>query len=171
MATIVWMTGLSGSGKSTISRKLKERMENSVILDGDIIRSGLCKGLGFSIEDRKENISRIAYVAKIILDNNINVIVPAITPTNDLRDTVKSIVGNNLIMAWIRCPLSICEGRDVKGLYGKARNGEIKNFTGIDSPFDEPNDYDVICDTENLTIDDCSYIILNHLYRTTGIRY
>lgn len=165
------MTGLSGSGKSTISQKLKERMINSVILDGDIIRSGLCKGLGFSLEDRKENISRIAYVAKIISDNNINVIVPAITPTNDLRDIVKSIVGDDLVMVWIRCPLNICEGRDVKGLYGKARNGEIKNFTGIDSPFDEPKNYNVICDTENLTVDDCSYLILNYLYGATGVRY
>lgn len=156
MANVIWMTGLSGSGKSTIADEIRESLKPVVVLDGDIVRAGLCKGLGFSLEDRNVNISRIAHAAKIIVDCGIDVIVPVIAPTTEIRNMAKSIIGDKFKLIWIKCPLSICENRDVKGLYKKARSGEIKNFTGIGSPFNDPIDADVICDTSELTISMCA---------------
>lgn len=162
IGTTIWMTGLSGSGKSTIANRLSDVIPNSVLLDGDIIRSGLCSDLGFSVEDRYENIRRIAHLAKIMSDNGLNPIVPAITPTNDIREMAHKIVGSNFHLLWIKCPLEICEDRDVKGLYAKARNGELKQFTGIDSPFEIPN-AEIVCDTSDQTIDESVDFILKKL--------
>lgn len=159
IGTTIWMTGLSGSGKSTIANRLSDLIPNSVLLDGDVVRSGLCSDLGFTIDDRKENIRRIACLAKIMSDNGLNPIVPAITPCNEIREMAQKIVGTNFHLVWVKCPLEICEDRDVKGLYAKARKGELKQFTGIDSPFEIPN-AEITCDTSAFDLDECvSYIL------------
>ncbi len=140
---VLWLTGLSGSGKSTIAQNLERKLFNegffAQVLDGDNIRSGINNNLGFSIEDRKENIRRIAEIAKLYLNSGVITINSFISPTIAIRDFAKSIVGEiDFIEIYINAPLEICEQRDVKGLYKKARKGEIKGFTGIDSPYESP---------------------------------
>ena len=140
---VIWMTGLSGSGKSTIAIGLERRLYEEGILtellDGDNIRSGINNNLGFSEEDRLENIRRISEISKLFLNCGIVCINCFVSPTNEIRDLAKRIIGeNNFFEVYINTPLSVCEERDVKGLYKKARAGEIKDFTGIDSPFEEP---------------------------------
>ncbi len=142
-AKVLWLTGLSGSGKSTIAQALERKFYNegffAQVLDGDNIRSGINNNLGFTIEDRKENIRRIAEIAKLYLESGIITINSFISPTIEIRDYAKSIIGEeDFIEIYINAPLEICEKRDVKGLYKKARAGEIKNFTGIDSPYEAP---------------------------------
>lgn len=164
IGTTIWMTGFSGSGKSTIANKLADIIPNSVLLDGDVVRSGLCSDLGFTVEDRYENIRRVAHLAKIMSDNGLNPIVPAITPTNKIRDMANDIVGSNFHLIWIDCSLEVCEERDVKGLYAKARSGELKQFTGIDSPFDIPKS-ELTCNTDKYDIDSCVDHVLRYLRR------
>lgn len=139
---VVWMTGLSGSGKSTIAIGLEKMLENNYfaqVLDGDNIRSGINNNLGFSINDRKENIRRIAEVAKLYVESGIICICSFISPTIEIRNYAKNIIGeNDFIEIYINAPIEVCEKRDVKGLYQKARQGLIKNFTGIDSPYEPP---------------------------------
>ncbi len=140
---VLWLTGLSGSGKSTLAkaveRKLYEAGRLTMLLDGDNMRTGLNRNLGFSEDDRKENIRRIAEVAKLFLDNGIITIASFVSPTEEIRQTARSIIGaGDFLEIFVNCPLEECESRDVKGLYKKARTGEIKNFTGIDAPFEEP---------------------------------
>lgn len=140
---VFWLTGLSGSGKSTIAQALERKMYNNgffaQVLDGDNIRSGINNNLGFSIEDRTENIRRISEVAKLYLNSGVITINSFISPTIKIRDFAKSIVGaDDFIEIYINAPLEVCEARDVKGLYKKARRGEIKGFTGIDSPYEAP---------------------------------
>jgi len=142
-AKVLWFTGLSGSGKSTIAtgveRKLFELGYFVQVLDGDNIRSGLNSNLTFSAEDRTENIRRIAEVAKLYLNSGIIAICSFISPTKAIRELAKSIIGaEDFIEIFVDTPLEICESRDVKGLYKKARAGEIKNFTGLDAPFERP---------------------------------
>ena len=140
---VVWMTGLSGSGKSTIAalleRKLLENGYFAQVLDGDNVRSGINNNLGFSLEDRKENIRRIAEVAKLYLNSGIITICTFISPTREIREFAKQIIGEaDFLEVYVDAPLEVCEQRDVKGLYQKARRGEIKEFTGISSPFEHP---------------------------------
>lgn len=140
---VLWLTGLSGSGKSTLAkaveRKLYEAGRLTMLLDGDNMRTGLNRNLGFSEDDRKENIRRIAEVAKLFLENGIITIASFVSPTEEIRQTARSIIGaGDFLEIFVNCPLEECESRDVKGLYKKARTGEIKNFTGIDAPFEEP---------------------------------
>ncbi len=140
---VLWLTGLSGSGKSTIAQHLERKLFDegffAQVLDGDNIRKGINKNLGFSIEDRRENIRRIAEIAHLYLNSGIITINSFISPTKAIRDFAKSIVGeNDFVEIYINAPLEICEQRDVKGLYQKARRGEIKGFTGIDSPYEAP---------------------------------
>ena len=140
---VFWFTGLSGSGKSTIAaafeRTLYERGFFVKVLDGDNIRSGINKNLGFSLEDRTENIRRIAEVAKLFLDSGVIVLCSFVSPTREIRDYAKNIIGiDDFVEVFVDTPLEVCEQRDVKGLYKKARAGEIKGFTGIDSPFEPP---------------------------------
>ena len=140
---IIWFTGLSGSGKSTIADHLEQELFNSgfktYLLDGDNIRHGLNKNIDFSDEGRKENIRRIGEVAKLFLDAGIIVITAFISPFREDRDAVRALVEpDEFVEVFVDCPLEICESRDVKGLYAKARRGEILNFTGISSPFEEP---------------------------------
>ncbi len=153
----VWFTGLSGSGKSTISRKLEHYLREQVykveILDGDIVRQNLTKGLGFSREDRDTNIRRIGFVAHLLTRNGVIVLVSAISPYRDIRDEVRERIGD-FIEVFVDAPLSVCEDRDVKGLYKKARAGEIKNFTGISDPYEPPLNPDVICNTDQEDVEE-----------------
>ena len=139
---VLWLTGLSGSGKSTIADKVHEKLKNDFRierLDGDIVRQHITKGLGFSKEDRDENIKRIAYIAEVLSRHGVGVIASFISPYKEEREHVKKTV-DNFIEVHINTPLDICEKRDVKGMYAKARRGEISNFTGVSDPYEEPED-------------------------------
>lgn len=145
---VIWLTGLSGAGKTTLAKAIEKEIQSkgyfTKSFDGDIIRQGLNNDLGFSLEDRLENIRRIAELTKIFLDSGIIVIISFITPTIQMRQLARSITGENrFIEVFVNAPLEVCEQRDVKGLYAKARRGEIKNFTGIDSVYEAPLNPDV----------------------------
>ncbi|MBX2841061.1 MAG: adenylyl-sulfate kinase [Flammeovirgaceae bacterium] len=155
---VLWFTGLSGSGKSTLTsaleQKLYEEEMHTYILDGDNVRSGLNKGLTFSDEDRKENIRRISEVAKLFADAGLITLTAFISPFKEDRALAKSLVGEDEFMEiFVDCPLEICEQRDVKGLYQKAREGKIKKFTGIDSPFEAPENADVVIHTDRQSLE------------------
>ena len=143
---VLWMTGLSGAGKSTLAYALEKKLQSQNILcevlDGDNLRNGINSGLGFSENDRLENIRRTAEIAKILCDNNFIVICSLITPENSMRKLASGILGNKFRLIHISTPLTECIRRDVKGLYKKAEAGEIKNFTGISAPFDAPANAD-----------------------------
>ncbi len=147
----VWFTGLSGAGKTTISRaveqELRSRRRLVEILDGDIVRQNLTKGLSFSKEDRDENIRRIGFVAHLLTRNGVIVLVSAISPYREIRQEVRERIGD-FIEVYVNAPLEVCEQRDVKGLYKKARSGEIKQFTGIDDPYEAPLKGEVVCRTD-----------------------
>lgn len=153
----VWFTGLSGAGKTTISRavgnQLKSYGQKLEILDGDVVRLNLCKGLGFSKEDRDENIRRVAFVAGLLTRNQVTVLVSAISPYREIRQEVRERI-SNFVEVYVNAPLQVCEQRDVKGLYKKARAGEIKNFTGIDDPYEPPFNPDVECRTDLETVEE-----------------
>ncbi len=149
---VIWFTGLSGSGKSTVAialeRYLFEKGYFCQVLDGDNIRSGINNNLGFSIEDRTENIRRIAEISRLYLNSGIIVLASFISPTNEIRQYAKGIIGeSDFVLVHVDAPLEVCENRDVKGLYKKARKGEIKGFTGIDSPFERPDKADYVINT------------------------
>lgn len=165
---MLWFTGLSGSGKSTVAialeRELQKRGLLCRILDGDNIRSGINKGLGFTAEDRRENIRRIAEVAKLFVDTGIITIAAFISPSNDLRCMASDIIGaEDFKEVYISTPLEVCEARDVKGLYAKARRGEIKNFTGISAPFEAPEHPALSIDTSKVSLEDSVKQILTFL--------
>lgn len=156
---VIWFIGLSGSGKSTLAseveRQLYERGRHTYILDGDNIRSGLNSDLDFSDASRKENLRRIGEVAKLMVDAGIITLTAFITPFEEERTRVKDLIGpENFIEVYVNCPIEECEKRDVKGLYAKARRGEISNFTGISSPFEEPQNPDVLVPTHELSIEE-----------------
>lgn len=156
-SVMVWFTGLSGSGKSTIAialeRELHKRGLMCRILDGDNIRSGINNNLGFSPQDRVENIRRIAEVGKLFIDTGIITLAAFISPNNDLREMACNIIGpDNFLEIYVSTPLEACEKRDVKGLYAKARKGEIKEFTGISAPFEEPAHPALTLDTSRLSL-------------------
>jgi len=167
---VVWLTGLSGCGKSTIANKLStllyEEKKLSYILDGDNIRFGLNSDLGFTEIDRKENIRRIAEVAKLMVDSGLIVITAFISPFIEDRQKAKEIIGEeNFIEVYINTPISVCENRDPKGLYKKARAGQIPMFTGIDSPYEPPSDPDITIDNSdiNTTVEISAKEILNKI--------
>jgi len=152
---LVWFTGLSGSGKSTMANLLESELHASgyktYILDGDNIRGGLCGDLAFTEADRIENIRRIGEVSKLFLDSGIVVISAFVSPFAHDRDLVRQLVGKeNFVEVFVDCPIAVCEQRDVKGLYKKAREGKIKNFTGIDSPFEKPEHPDIVLKTSEI---------------------
>lgn len=156
-SVMVWFTGLSGSGKSTIAialeRELHKRGLLCRILDGDNIRSGINNNLGFSSEDRVENIRRIAEVSKLFIDTGVITIAAFISPNNDLREMASSIIGkDNFLEVYVSTPIEECERRDVKGLYAKARKGEIKDFTGVSAPFEAPEHPALTLDTSVLSL-------------------
>ena len=154
---MIWFTGLSGSGKSTVAialeRELQRRGLVCRILDGDNIRTGINAGLGFSAEDRVENIRRIAEVGRLFVDTGIITIAAFVSPTNELRELASRIIGpNDFIEIYVDTPLEVCEQRDVKGLYAKARRGEVKEFTGISAPFEAPENPALRLDTSRLPV-------------------
>ena len=154
---VIWFTGLSGSGKSTFSDALEnmlfEKGFSTYSLDGDNIRFGLCKGLGFSLEERTENIRRVAEVANLMLDAGLIVLASFISPLKSQRELVREIVGKeNFLEIYVSTPVEECEKRDVKGLYKKAKNGEIINFTGVSSVYEPPEKPDLIIDTTDISI-------------------
>lgn len=156
---MVWMTGLSGSGKSTVAiaveRELHRRGILCRILDGDNIRAGINANLGFSEEDRRENIRRIAEIGKLFVQTGIVVIACFVSPTNELREMARGIIGtDDFREVYISTPLAECERRDVKGLYARARRGEVKDFTGISAPFEAPQHPDLSIDTSRMTIEE-----------------
>ena len=158
-SVMVWFTGLSGSGKSTIAialeRELHKRGLLCRILDGDNIRSGINNNLGFTEADRVENIRRIAEVSKLFLDTGVITIAAFISPNNDIREMAADIIGqDDFLEVYVSTPLEECERRDVKGLYAKARKGEIKNFTGISAPFEEPAQPALVLDTSALSLEE-----------------
>jgi adenylylsulfate kinase len=146
----IWMTGLSGAGKTTIANQLEQLLKpNSRVetLDADIVRTHICKGLGFTEEDRRENVWRLALTASMLAETGAVVLVSAISPYRTARDEARKRIGR-FIEVFVNAPLFVCEGRDVKGLYKRARNGEIQRFTGIDDPYEPPLDPDVECRTD-----------------------
>ncbi|MEG4283292.1 adenylyl-sulfate kinase [Microcoleus sp. A006_D1] len=163
---ILWFTGLSGSGKTTISKalepELKARGCKVEILDGDVVRTNLSKGLGFSKEDRDTNIRRIGFVANLLSRNGIVAITAAISPYRAIRDEIRAIEPN-FVEVYVKAPLEVCESRDVKGLYAKARAGEIKGFTGVDDAYEEPLNPEIVCYTEGESVEESVKKVLSKL--------
>ncbi|MEG4230565.1 adenylyl-sulfate kinase [Microcoleus sp. Pol11C3] len=163
---ILWFTGLSGSGKTTITKalepELKARGCKVEILDGDVVRTNLSKGLGFSQEDRDTNIRRIGFVAHLLSRNGVVAMTAAISPYRAIRDEIRAMEPN-FVEVYVTAPLEVCEGRDVKGLYAKARAGEIKGFTGIDDPYEEPVNPEIICYTERESVEESVKKVLTKL--------
>lgn len=165
---VFWLTGLSGSGKSTIAIELEKRLHQmgilTQLLDGDNVRTGINNNLGFSEVDRLENIRRIAEVSKLFIHCGIVTINSFVSPTKDVRDLARTIIGTeNYYEVYIKASVETCEKRDVKGLYAKARRGEIKDFTGINAPFDIPDQCQLVVDTEQLSIEESVEYILKHI--------
>lgn len=168
---VLWFTGLSGSGKSTIAEGVQKELYRQgylvKVLDGDNIRSGINNNLGFSLEDRKENIRRIAEVAKLFLDTGIIVLASFVSPTREIRAMARDIIGKeDFYEIFVNTPIEECEKRDVKGLYKKARAGEIKGFTGIDSPFEVPESSFLELDTISMSVDECIQLVITSVHGT-----
>src|SRR5690606_16687828 len=169
-AFLIWFTGLSGSGKSTIANELEKALFakeiHTYLLDGDNVRKGLNNNLSFSPEDRSENIRRIAEVANLMIDAGLVVLASFVSPYREDRENVKRIVGyNNFIEVFVNTPIEECERRDVKGLYAKARAGEIKNFTGVNAPYEAPMAPDVEIDTTMVSVEEAVALILSVINR------
>lgn len=166
---VVWMTGLPSSGKSTIAealrKKLHARGERVEILDGDVVRENLSKGLGFSKEDRDINIRRIGFVAHLLARNGVKVISAAISPYREVRNEVRALAAGNFVEVYVSTSLEECERRDVKGLYAKTRRGEMKGLTGIDDPYEPPMDPEVIISTTGESPEDSAERIMQVLAR------
>lgn len=165
---ILWYTGLSGSGKSTIANEVEKKLFESgfhtYVLDGDNIRFGLNSNLGFSPEDRTENIRRIGEVAKLFVDAGIIVSTAFISPYREDRDRVRSIVEDgDMVEIFVECDLAVCEQRDAKGLYKKARAGEIKEFTGISAPYEEPAHAELTIDSGIHSVEECAQMVIDYL--------
>ncbi|UJA21288.1 adenylyl-sulfate kinase [Thermoleophilia bacterium SCSIO 60948] len=163
----LWFTGLSGSGKTTITnllvRELRKRGSKLEVLDGDIVRENLSKGLGFSKEDRDTNIRRIAFVADLLSRNGVPVITAAISPYRDIRDEARDMMGDRFIEAYVAASVEACEERDTKGLYAKARSGEIKEFTGVSDPYEPPLNPEITLETESETPEESAQKIVAYL--------
>lgn len=172
---MIWFTGLSGSGKSTVAlgveRELHKRGILCRILDGDNIRSGINKNLGFSAEDRRENIRRIAEVGRLFVDTGIVTLAAFISPTNEARGMAADIIGTaDFKEVYVSTPIEVCEQRDVKGLYAKARRGEIKDFTGVSAPFEPPVAPALTLDTSVLSLEESVNRVVNLILQSTNIR-
>jgi adenylylsulfate kinase len=163
----LWFTGLSGSGKTTITtllvKELRRRGSKLEVLDGDIVRENLSKGLGFSKEDRDTNIRRIAFVADLLSRNGVPVITAAISPYREIRDEARAKMDGRFIEIYTKAPLEVCEERDVKGLYAKARAGEIKEFTGISDPYEPPENPEILIETDKQSPEESAQQILDYL--------
>jgi len=163
----LWFTGLSGAGKTTITGilvdELRKRGSKLEVLDGDIVRENLSKGLGFSKEDRDTNIRRIAFVADLLSRNGVPVITAAISPYREIRNEARELMDSRFIEAYVKASVEVCEERDVKGLYAKARAGEIKEFTGVSDPYEPPENPELTLETEDQTPEQSAQEILGYL--------
>lgn len=164
-SVILWFTGLSGAGKSTVAHTVEKRLYelgcHTFVFDGDNVRHGLCGDLGFSLQDRAENIRRIGEMTKLFLEAGVIVLTAFISPFRKDRQWVRSLIPNgDFIEIYCRCPLEVCESRDTKGLYRRARIGEVKEFTGISSPYETPENPELILDTSVLSLQECVNSVL-----------
>ena len=162
----IWFTGLPSSGKSTIARILEKRFRQDgtkcELLDGDVVRTNLSKGLGFSREDRDANIKRIGFVCHLLTRNDVMAVASAISPYREVRDYNRRLIGN-FVEVYVKCSVEECEKRDVKGLFKKARAGEITGFTGVDDPYEEPLRAEVICETEKESPEESAEKVMKRL--------
>jgi adenylylsulfate kinase len=163
---VIWFTGLSGSGKSTIAQVVEDQLVEAGVpvemLDGDIVRENLSKGLGFSKEDRDINIRRIAFIAHLLQRNGVFVITAAISPYRAVRNEARAMI-KDFVEVFADAPLDVCEERDVKGLYAKARAGEIKEFTGVSDPYEPPESPEVVCRTDRESVEESAQKVLDKL--------
>lgn len=154
---VVWFTGLSGAGKSTLAHAVEESLHRhgcrTFVFDGDNVRHGLCSDLGFSVADRTENIRRIGEMTKLFTEAGVIALTAFISPLRADRERVRQLVGDDFVEVYVKCPLAVCEARDVKGMYAKARQGLIKEFTGISSPYEEPERPELVVDTSVTELD------------------
>ena len=167
-SVILWFTGLSGAGKSTLAHAVEEELHQkgcrTFVFDGDNVRHGLCGDLTFSIEDRTENIRRVGEMTKLFLEAGVIALTAFISPLREDRERVRSLVPHgDFLEVYCRCGIATCESRDVKGLYKKARVGEIKEFTGISSPYEEPEDAEIVVDTDQLSLQESVAKVISHL--------
>ena len=167
-SVILWFTGLSGAGKSTLAHCVEEALyqigSRTFVLDGDNIRHGLCGDLGFSVEDRSENIRRIAEVGKLMMEAGVITLTAFISPFREEREKARKIFPHGeFFEIYCKCPIEVCEQRDVKGLYKKARAGDIKNFTGISSPYEEPINPELIVETSKNSLEHCTKLVIDML--------
>ena len=167
-SAVLWFTGLSGSGKSTLAHCVEEELYQlgcrTIVLDGDNVRHGLCGDLGFSDVDRKENLRRIGEMSKLFVEAGVITLTAFISPFSDDRDRVKSLMNQSeFIEIFVDCSIDVCEKRDTKGLYKKARKGEVANFTGISSPYEPPENPDLVVDTGSQTLDESAKLVMNLL--------
>ena len=167
-SAVLWFTGLSGSGKSTLAHCVEEELYQlgcrTIVLDGDNVRHGLCGDLGFSDVDRKENLRRIGEMSKLFVEAGVITLTAFISPFSDDRNRVKSLMGQSeFIEIFVDCSIDICEKRDTKGLYKKARKGEVANFTGVSSPYQPPENPDLVVDTGSQTLDESVKLVMNLL--------
>ena len=170
---VIWMVGLSGSGKSTLARAaehtLHAQQKVTMLLDGDNLRTGVNNNLGFSQEDRIENIRRAAEVAKLFAGAGVITLCSLITPTHALRELARSIIGNDYYEVYVDCPLEVCEQRDVKGLYAKARRGEISDFTGVSAPFEPPGQPDLRLPTDQQSLEESHQLLVDTILNLTAL--
>jgi adenylylsulfate kinase len=172
-SVMLWFTGLSGAGKSSLAHAVEEQLHQmgcrTFVFDGDNVRHGLCSDLGFSAEDRVENIRRVGEMAKLFLEAGVIALTAFISPFRSDRERVRSLVPHGeFFEVYCRCPLEVCEKRDVKGLYKRARKGEIKDFTGISSPYEEPENPELAVDTNDLSLDESAAKVIEML-RERGV--
>ena len=173
---VIWFTGLSASGKSTIANALSHRLHSmnvrSYVLDGDNVRHGLCKDLGFGPQERKENIRRIGEVGKLMVDAGLITLTAFISPYREDRDMVRNILEDGrFVEVHVKCPINECENRDPKGIYKKARSGAIKEFTGISAPYEEPTAPEIVLETDKMTVDECVDRMLGYLGEKGIVRH
>jgi adenylylsulfate kinase len=171
----VWFTGLSGAGKSTLAHAVEEELHQlgcrTFVFDGDNVRHGLCSDLGFSIKDRTENIRRIGEMAKLFVEAGVIALTAFISPLRADRERVRKLIGDtDFIEVYVKCPVSVCETRDVKGMYKKARAGLIEEFTGISSPYEEPENPDIVVDTAQETVEACVSKVIAGIYARGVVR-
>ena len=171
---LIWFTGLSGSGKSTLAHSVEEELYRrkcrTFVFDGDNVRHGLCSDLGFSRENRAENLRRIGEMSKLFLDAGVISLAAFISPFKADRVRIKNIVGSeHFLEIFCSCPIEVCETRDIKGLYKRARAGEIKEFTGISSPYEEPEDPDLALRTSEKSLEECTEAVINLLIKRNAI--
>lgn len=162
----LWFTGLSGSGKTTIAKLVAQELRDRALrverLDGDIVRQGLTRDLGFSKEDRDRNIERVTFVAKLLTRNDVGVLCAFISPYRERRARSRQEI-DHFIEVYVECPLAVCAQRDVKGLYAKAFAGEIENFTGVSDPYEPPEDPEIVCHTAQETLEESAAKVIAHL--------